>query len=536
MNLEWASIRTAKQERQFYKRKELRLKRLIPHLFPFYSGRRKGFIPFIFDSIRLIPLCLLVILSACGSLPDLFQFNYQQAISQREEAPRATAQVTASPVVEVTLAAFGTEQAQAPSQPVGITPPIQTTATQALPPPAEYTSDLLFISDGKLMRWDHVTDFKTPLVEGVWEYSASQDTRRIVLLRDTKITANGVALYNLDLLDMETKQVTSLLKGIPRINRLTISPNGLWVAFQEQNEASPTIYVLNIRHPDQRQQLGICHEPVGEFCNEIGWSPDNYALFWEDAQGIWISKLGKGQPKLLTGHNIEVSDPRGEMSQVAVAFNDVNWSPGGRYLLTQVITEAQVCWFAVLDSYQSRWTEVPGTFDNICPTSASVNWTDDGKLLVANISQQTAYPNLTLSQWQVIPTRTGLFALEREMEFSNLQIDLTGSSPAGETELITLWPGKILDKFIGFGIGTANPANEMALYLIDLEQEQLKVIIRRPDQADLALWAPDGSGVLLLGASKKVVYVPFQDVLIDLAESHGIFGDRFVWTPALPRS
>ena len=47
------------------------------------------------------------------------------------------------------------------------------------PPDMIYTSDLLYISEGQLMRWDHMTGYSGMLVDKVDNYAASSSGRRV---------------------------------------------------------------------------------------------------------------------------------------------------------------------------------------------------------------------------------------------------------------------------------------------------------------------------------------------------------------------
>ena len=51
------------------------------------------------------------------------------------------------------------------------------------------------------------------------------------------------------------------------------------------------------------------------------------------------------------------------------------------------------------------------------------------------------------------------------------------------------------------------------------------------------LWAPDGSGALILGKNKEVIYAPFDGSLMrDLRKLFGEDATGFTWMPPKPRS
>jgi hypothetical protein len=528
-NQGWANSYTANRERRFYNHTPLRSISVMPRFFTsarIHSLGRSGVFRWI---VGLAMFWLLASQVACSSLPDIFQFS--KSPSQSQEIPDSVTLNTPTPAAAFQFATFDNNLTPT-SHPTPITP--QPNELSIMPTATGKTvvvSDLLFLSENKLVRWDHLTNFMTTLVEGVSDYSANQDSRRIALLREMRITANGVALYNLDLLDMDNKQISNLLKGSPRLNELTISPNGVWIAYQTDQKENAPIYAINIHAVDQPRQVGVCHASASVPCKIVGWSPDNFSLIWEDNQGVWISKMDKSQPALLTGDQIEVVDPKGQTSQVTVSFKGMNWSPNGRYILSQVITEANVCWFAVLDSYQLRWTEVPGTFESTCPARASVAWTEDGTILVMNLTQQISAPRVTISDWQMVPTRPGLFALMNEVELAILQ------APSGDAKLITLWPATVDENTIGFGISTINSESGIAFYLADLEQERITLITEIPDQPSAALWAPDGSGILNVMTPTTALFIPIhEEGLVDLSTLSCNNCQIFTWAPPTPRS
>ena len=386
------------------------------------------------------------------------------------------------------------------------------------------------------MRWDHVTGFMVPLIEGVEDYSADQDVHWITLLRPTNVTANGVALYNLDLLDMKTKQITNLLKGIPRLDEILISPDGHWIIYQKSHDQYSELFALSILQPDQPKKLGTCKPSEGNYCKTVLWSPLSNAVLWEDSHGIWLSNLDKNRTNLLTSHEIDIIDPKGKISMLSVVFQGLSWAPGGRYFLSEILTPAGVCWYAVFDSYQLHWTEVTDTFVTSCPAHASASWTDQGNLLVVkpHVTPGRLYPVVDI--WHIVPTKNELFELLLETELNGIQTE-TAQNTGSDMDYSMLWPKQINQQVIGFGLLPARSSTSTDLYLANMENEQIDLLARISDNIKSVLWTPDGFGALVEKEDGSALFAsPYEGALIDLTSSSNGEARKFSWTPPTPRS
>ena len=76
------------------------------------------------------------------------------------------------------------------------------------------------------MRWDHVTDYSSLLASRVEEFAVSESGKKVALLKTTNITANGVELFVLAILDFDTKQITNLIENTPRLFAISTSADG----------------------------------------------------------------------------------------------------------------------------------------------------------------------------------------------------------------------------------------------------------------------------------------------------------------------
>jgi hypothetical protein len=478
----------------------------------------------------LITFWIVIGLTSCTGLQGKFQSN-----ADIVESKTSTLLSTPTLTKVVRFAAFTTPSfaagkvTQTP-QPADLSTPFLASIT----PTPMNTSDLLFLAEDKLMRWDHATNYIAPLAENVISFTTSLDGRRVALLRSTRVAANGVALFNLDLLDLDTKQTSTLLKGIPRLHGVLISPNAKWIAFQE-GESQPTLFVISVNQPEQQKRMGVCNKPDNNYCEMVSWSPGSDALLWEDQSGIWVSELNRSKPTLVTTPVYEVTDPKGQKSQVSVAYHGLHWSPIGRYVLSQIKTPADVSWFAVLDTRQSRWFEVPGTFQPTTPLSASANWMNDGNIMVVNIVNQSESPDALIDLWQVVSTRNELFALDKELQLANLRIPAISRSVLGDNKYAAGWPEQIGDQTIIFAITSNNSNPQIFLYSVDIEEEVPIFANQAQIKVSEVLWAPDGNGALLIGGTSKIVYVPFDGgQLIQLTDWLSKEAHSFTWTPPRP--
>lgn len=470
-----------------------------------------------------IGLALLCLVSACG-LPVANQPVHS--------SPPANPSPTPAQEAGVSFPVFNT-----PALPVDQLGP-DTTATPAMTPspiPATQaplaSSDLLFLEDGRLMRWDHVTNYRTPLAEGVMEFSLSQNGRRVALLRSTRVAANGNELFNLDLLDLKNKQITSLLKSIPRIYELRASPDGQMIAYQAKNK-TVSIIGIAINNPQTEKSIGECHQAELNPCPSLTWSSDGYALAWEDEDGIWLSKLGQSKPQLLASHQIEVTDPKGLVSSITVSFGDLHWSPKGRFILTRIQTSSGVEWSAILDSRQGRWNEVPETFGISGASGTNTAWMPDGEVLVVNTPMPETNVVFTIHVWEIMPTGKEFFVLDRQFSMPADQPALIPNRGLLSTAQPAGWVAAISEELLCFSIASTGNNKQLHLFWYEPESDRLAYQGYLADHVQSILWSLDGNGALLLHASGLVEFVHrSQPGTLTLFESEKGLLTRFSWAP-----
>ena len=99
------------------------------------------------------------------------------------------------------------------------------------------SSDLLFLSDHRLYRWDRLTHYGVILAENVLEFTASASENLVVMLRSKDVAANGVELYDLEVLDLTSMQVHPITVNLPRVDSISLSSDGRWLVYHE-NESN----------------------------------------------------------------------------------------------------------------------------------------------------------------------------------------------------------------------------------------------------------------------------------------------------------
>jgi WD40 repeat protein len=351
-----------------------------------------------------------------------------------------------------------------------------------------------------------------------------------------KIAANGIELFNLDLLDMESMQVNALLQQTPRLGHVTISPDGGWVAYT-MGSPDLTVYALPVRDTPQAVKLGACVTETDGHCEQLSWSPDGKSLAWNGAQGIWLADLSSLKTSLVHTRQVVVKDPKGENTEIDIDFLSLSWSPLGRFLLTQIaLSSSDVKWLAVLDSLTGRLAQVPDTFEHRTPQTHAL-WLEDGLLLLAFNEGETSQPYLHIKLWQVVVTNNDLL-VPRDISAlipGDFQIpvpqDLTGSSLCPKW-LAQLEQGKLL-----LEIALPNGLSAPWLFALDLQKQALSKLYDLPNDTVDILWSPDGGGALILGGHSQIIFVPADgSPFYSLLPGLGKDAHEFQWLPPSPRT
>jgi hypothetical protein len=400
------------------------------------------------------------------------------------------------------------------------------------------------------MRWDYFTGYSSLLVDNVELFSTSADGKKILLLRPHNISANGQALYDLALLDYDTLQTAALLEEVPYPYWLAISPDGSWFAYQERAEGG-AIHARRVDSPTQYVELGECDPgdnaaATNEFlCSQLAWSPDSHQVVWSDANGLWISAPLQPEAQFVHEPMVEVSDPKGSVSKVPVTLHNIAWSPAGRVISVQVTPSLQgVHWMSVIDTRLGRMKDIPESSE-YTELSVSVHWTQAGRLVVAHGGDDGS-PFIKL--WDVLVTNSDLMVLRRKYELDLER--LTGANAAATASATSqaqgpvhlTWFSEYDEDTFFLGITYTSPANQNGsnaaplLFSLNLNEGGIRKLIELPYDASHVLWAPDGSGALILGEHEQLLFFSLlKNNLSDVHSNIGAGAHSFVWLPPAPR-
>jgi Tol biopolymer transport system component len=393
------------------------------------------------------------------------------------------------------------------------------------------TSDLLYISNESLKRWDHLTSFTSTLAENVVAFSVSGDGQKVALLRPRKISANGVELYDLEMLDFATKQVVSLLEQIPRLQNMVISSDGGEIAYTIQDDKH--IYTLKTNSAVQPLERGDCSRPTLESCKYLSWSSDNRALAWVKDDGIWVSDKNAGAPRLAHNDKVIVTDPKGQQIEMPVQFSDLSWSPNGRFILIRSSPNASdVYWWTLLDALTGRMVQVPNTYSASGRTS-STSWSIDGKVLVA--SPEDREGQVSLRTMVVMPTSTDLLLQDDIFILSPDVLNSLDITAGNGGDCMIAWPGQTSPGSFNLGLISSATSQNSTLLNLDLKEGQIRPISRFTVDVSNVIWAPDGSGALIIGNHDEVLFASNDGRVIDLIELLGVESYGFIWMPPAPR-
>lgn len=437
---------------------------------------------------------------------------------------------------------------------VTATPPVlQTKGATITPSPAPtISSDLVYLSQNKLMRWDHVTQYATLLVDHVTDFTVLMDPfsayqqpinadmalrkypRLIALLRSREVAANGVELYDLEIFDLEKKLMYNLLEKISKINAMEFTLHGDRLVYIDHS-VDDRIVVIKTASGNEPQVIATCHREGEISCKKALWSLDGRSLVWSDAQGIWLSDDRASIPRMIQSNRIKVLDPKKQESQVIVSYEIISWSPDNRFILVKIIPSAQgVQWYSVLDTRMGRLVDIPGTAEFSTPAS-KIAWTYTGDILLAHSGNPEKKEEPSLQLWQIVPTNNSVLVPGKRLNLAQ------NASPGlqdffAQEIACPMWLQQMGPNTFRLGVVTPGGQSQAFLTQLDFEKNILEQQITIPGDTDRILWAPDGSGALILGKRGQAIYASLiNQNLYDLLEILGRDAHSFKWLSPAPR-
>lgn len=384
------------------------------------------------------------------------------------------------------------------------------------------------------MRWDHVTDYVGILAERVVDYSVSADGQKILLLRTQQITAGGVEKFNLELLTLDTMQITPLWGDIPRLAAISLSPDGQWAAVISGERPQITLISMNGTAPDR--QIGPCIADASAPCTELSWSPNSQQLLWSDAAGVWLASLPSLAPRQILDNQVKLTDPRGNSLALGIRLSNYRWSPAGRFVLGTVQPlSSEVFWTAVLDTLTGRLIELPDTYSyNNIP--ASLAWLQDGNLVEAYGGSTALRSTPVLKIWQILPTRNELIYHSKTYPLQSRDFPLLPSLAEASVSYQLSWIYQTSVSELAFAMSLPGLQTPPVLFVMDLQHGLLTKLQEIPFPLGEVLWCPDGSGALIVGFDGQILFASTAEKqLRTLNNLFGLNPTRFHWLPPTPR-
>jgi len=387
------------------------------------------------------------------------------------------------------------------------------------------------------MRWDHVTNFTSILVDSVSTFVVNKSGMRIGIIKPKKVVANGEKLFDLVLLDFNEMKLHTILNSVRTLDHISISPKGDWIAFRNLADNRSIYLISTTDNIVERLKLGTCGSIENDFCSGLVWSNDNLYIAWSDKSGVWVTKPEDIRTERIIEPEIIIKDPEGNISKVSVRFSNLQWSPYGRFLLAKVSSiSSNIQWYAIIDTRRKKAALIPDTFSPI-DTETNIFWTPNGRIILIQGSDIAPDSSPYIKIWKVTPTRDDLILLEKSIKISSEMILNLSHLPDTESALTVHWTQQWKDNEILFGVTWQDNKTAPLLLKYDIENGKITEIAKIPIFSSKVIWSPDFSGVLIIGNHESLLYKSFiSGEILDLSSILGINATNFFWLPPKPRS
>ncbi|MFN8490141.1 MAG: hypothetical protein U0350_21315 [Caldilineaceae bacterium] len=424
----------------------------------------------------------------------------------------------------------------APLQPITITQPAQLPAM---------THDLLFANAQGLMRWRHAARridqllaWKNPeqAIEG-WpsvRFVLSADGKKALVAN--KSVVNQTNHFTLQLYDLKTEKITTLLTDTTSVLSIALAPDTSWIAYsllaKQESQSRPwwqtlltsgscqcggdtvngAIYAMRVQPPYQPIRLSDCSEfAPQENCFDLQvWSAEQ--IHWATRLRMPIIAYTKDTATLAS---VPVLQSSLDVSSAWFAQR----SPMDRYIPIWVTRRPmrqdgphEENSDGILDTQTAHIAELPGAMERERRNNR-LAWLHDGRLAVVRPAVRSErYSAIEL--WSLNSAREGLLKLDQL-----LRLPISATNYPGQ-------PVQLADGQLAFALFNTNPANdfERGLFLLDLRQYTLRKLNRLPasipnelhpagePQPAAILWSPDGAGAIFYGYNQPLpntlLYIP----------------------------
>lgn len=388
--------------------------------------------------------------------------------------------------------------------------------------------DLLYLSNDRLMLWDHERKNQEALISQVSIYTLSSDGSQVALLRAKGITANGIEMYDLERMDLNTRQIQILIDDIRQVSSLSLSPDLQWLAYVMPGDDHTIHIVANTSEPI-RKTIATCQSSHSTHCTDLKWSSESRELAWSDREGLWVYTLGQNAPQLILPEQASITDPRGNTTRVSVRYQSLSWSPFDRYILCEVVVlSSDVQWWGVADTTLKNLALLPDSYTTKPPRISTI-WARDGRLFVTRPSHYMDNQRAVIELWNVVPTSSKLLLLARTYSLPPMEIYTSQHSVSvPDFSLENIYQAS--NDFFYLAAYTTGTPILSALMRFDARFGLLEKTNDLIIDEQTLLWAPDGKSTLIGDPDVKWISIGSSQ-LFDLQAILGVQSCCFSWVP-----
>lgn len=428
---------------------------------------------------------------------------------------------------------------QTPAAPA-LTPSATALATATRSRQPYPVSDLVYLSQDRLMRWDPLTRHAISLAQNVTAFTVSPDGQKLILLRPQKITANGVQLYHLDALHLQEQRLSTLLGDASLPGTILVSPDGSQLAYTQRLAQGSAIFLLPAEPGSQPRRLATCRSEPEADCASLVWSPKSDLLLWSDASGLWQISTHTGaaesQAQLVHPNKVHIQDPKGQNLEIEARFLDLQFAPSERFVLLKVAPLAsEVGWQAVFDRRSGQMAQAQETF-SARPAETLASWHSNGSLIVAHASQPDRGAQPFVHLWWVMPTSPELLVSGKQYNLYSDEFPFSAAQSKAIPAHCLHWLAETQPDHLAFAVRLDQANDPPVLFDLNLQSGSLTKLLDLPADTTQVLWAPDGVNALVLGGRNQIYWLSLKTAeLTGMQAAFGPDARQFVWLPAVLR-
>lgn len=373
-----------------------------------------------FKSLFVIVLSVFVV--ACGDRNIPTELNTTNSDQNKTltspPSPRGTNTPTATSTTRPTSVLRHTSLPTITQRPTKI--PIAEPLNEFLPEdlPEGISSDLVWIEDGSLLRWDtkknEIINWAGMETESVVQIDNKVIHYQLYLGDELIVALDDGSIGTIDQTNLEFQLKTSVEYQFDYPS-YKVSPDGQWLAYATIEEGSDLIalygyYLLNLQNAGRPTLLGSCvlHPWTWEgWCvPNFVWTDDSSTLTWNGYDGLWTVKPDN-DPIFITQHQ-----PWPDLG-FYYKFVPQEWSPKGRYLYA-LRTGFDGYLVFLIDTETGRTQWIPEAWAGWgVESSYQLTWLDDGRLLeIFNPHYDWAEHEIII--YQMVPSGEEILRQQRE--------------------------------------------------------------------------------------------------------------------------